>query len=608
MNDFGVKIAQPSAYKAIESVSVSGFFSIGDGTDARYPRATWTLSDTLRWTKGRNNVAAGFRGDLLRLDELNLFNEFGVYTFSSTYTGYALSDFMTGKLNSVLQGSGENRNVRNQWIGLFVEDDFRASRRLSFNFGLRWDPYFPWHDLYGRIEQFNPAGYAAGVVSKSFPNAPPGLYFPGDSGVPANGVNPVYKNFSPRFGFAYDLFGDNKTVLRGGGGVFYDSSQSAFFNARMVDATPWSPAISITGPAGPFSNPLLGVTPIQLPPPFPPPANTVFPRPVLAITEDPYGNYRTPAIYNWNLTVERQLSNDWLARVAYVGSRANHVYIAEELNPAVYAAGSSLGTDARRVFQGFSNISLANQSGLARFNALEMTLDKAFAHGLTLRANYTWSKSTDDLPLSWGAQGPMAAQSWVYPWYFQNADLLDRGPSQFDHRQRFVGTYVWQLPALTHANSFLKYALGGWQTTGLFSVQSGGPLTIVAGKDQSNTGINQDRAVISGTPYGSAACLTATTCVSYLNTSSFSLPAVGGFGNVGKGLLVGPRLINLDAGFVKILPIRERLQVQLRVEFFNIFNHANFNNPNNSVSGAGFGTILSAADPRIGQLAIKVVF
>ena len=226
------------------------------------------------WTKGRNTLAVGFRGDLLRMDELNLFNEFGVYTFKSTYTGDALSDFMTGNLNTVCRVPA-NWNVRNQWIGLFVQDEYRATRAANLHFALRWDPYFR-HDLYGRIEQFNPAGYAAGVVSKAFPNAPPGLYFPGDPGVPPNGVHPAYSNFSPRFGFAYDLFGDNKTVLRGGGGVFYDSSQSAFFNSRMVDATPWNPTISITGPAGPFSNPLLGVAPLQEPPPNPPPSNTVF--------------------------------------------------------------------------------------------------------------------------------------------------------------------------------------------------------------------------------------------------------------------------------------------------------------------------------------------
>ena len=606
--DFGVNVWQPTQYKAIESVSVSGFFGTGDNDAATWPRDSWTLADTMRWTKGRHNIAFGFRGDLMRMDEVNDFNEFGTYTFTSFFTGYAMSDFFLGRLSTYLQGSGENRNLRGKWIGLFAQDDIRINKRLTLNLGIRWDPYFPWHDKYGRIDQFRPSGYSAGVVSQVFPNSPPGLYFPGDPGVPTNGVNPVYSNFAPRFGFAYDLFGDSKTVLRGGGGVFYDSAQSAFFNSRMVDQTPWSPALSLTDPVGPFSNPLQGVTQgIPVPPVFPPPSNTGFPRPVLAITEDPYGQYRTPTVFNWNLTVERQLAKDWLGRVAYVGSRANHVFIGEELNPAAYTPGSTLGTDQRRIFQGFSNVSLANQSGLARFNALELSLEKAFSHGLTIRANYTWSKSTDDLPLAWGAQGPMAAQSWVYPWYFSNADLLDRGPSQFDRRQRFVGTYVWQLPSLAHATPLLRYTVGGWQVTGLLTLQSGAPLTILAGTDRSQTGLSGDRAVITGAPYGNS-CNSATTCVNDLNISSFALPATGSFGNVGKGLLVGPNLINLDAGFVKSIPVHEHVQVQLRLEFFNILNRANFNNPNSSVSGAGFGTILSAADPRIGQLALKAVF
>ena len=609
VSDLGVNLWQPPQYKTIERLTVSGFSDIyGGGSNATYPRATWTLSDTMRWTKGRHSVAFGFRGDQLRMDELCEFYEFGYFTFTSYFTNYAMSDFMLGRMSTFQQGSGENRNVRNHWMGLFAQDDVRASRRLTFNFGLRWDPYFPWHDKYGRIDQFNPSGYAAGRVSQMFPNAPPGEYFPGDPGVPQNGVNPVYSNLAPRFGFAYDVFGDNKTVLRGGGGVFYDSSQSAFFNSRMVDATPWSPQLALTNPVGPFSNPQLGISQgIPQPPVFPPPKNTAFPQPVLVVSEAPDGTYRTPRVYNWNFTVEHQVAKDWLARVAYVGSRANHVFIAEELNPAVYTPGSTLSTDNRRPFKGFTNVSIADQAGLARFNGLEASLEKAFSHGLTLRANYTWSKSYDDLPFTWGAQGPMAAQSWTFPYYFPNADMMDRGPSLYDRRQRFVGTYVWQIPFPANAHRLLRYTLGGWQLTGLATFQSGSPMTILAGSDRSQTGLSNDRAVITGPAYGGSAC-TSAPCVNYLNVSSFSLPAIGGFGNAGKGVLTGPGLINLDAGFVKGVSVREHVNLQFRVEFFNITNRANFNNPTTSVSGAGFGTIRSAGDPRIGQAALKLTF
>jgi hypothetical protein len=608
VNDFGVNIWQPTGYKAIESVSVSGFFSIGSNTGSRWPRSTWSLSDDVRWTRGRHGISFGFRGDLGRMDEEdNLFNEFGTYGFTSDVTNYALASFFLGKLQTYRQGAGEAKDVRNQSIGFYIQDDFRASRRLTFNLGLRWEPYFPWRDVYGRVEQFRPQDYYAGKTSPQFTNAPPGLFFSGDPGVPQSGVDPTYKNFAPRFGFAYDLFGDGKTSLRGGSGIFWDTRQSSFFNARFADVTPFSPQLTLTPPPGPFSNPLIGIQ-SPFPASFPPAKNTPFQPPVLVITLDPRGVYKTPSIYNWNLAIERQLTKDWLARAAYVGSRSNHLERSEELNPAVYIPGSKLSIDQRRVYQGYQYISLANQSGLSRYHSMQLTLEKRFARGFTARANYTWSKSTDNMPYNWGAQGPMDSQSFVYPVYFPNADKMDRGPSDFDIRHRFIGTFVWQLPGLTHSNAILRHVVGGWEATGLITLQTGLPLTIQAGKDQSQTGLTRDRAVISGTPYGAGACGTAAPCVNYLNTASFALPALGDFGNVGKALLRGPGLANVDAGFFKTISVHERLQLQFRAEFFNFFNRANFNNPSNSVSGAGFGSIRSALDPRIGQLALKVLF
>jgi hypothetical protein len=607
VNDFGVNIWQPNGYKAIESIGVAGFFSIGSNTSSRWPRTTWSLADDIRWTNGRHGFSFGFRGELGRMDERdNLFNEFGTYSFTSDYTNYALASFFLGKLRTFRQGAGEAKNARNHSVGLYVQDEFRASRRLTFNMGIRWEPYFPWRDLYGRVEQFRPQDYYAGVMSTQYTNAPAGLFFPGDSGVPESGVKPTYKNFAPRFGFAYDLTGDGKTSLRGGSGIFWDTRQSSFFNARFADVTPFSPQLTITDPVGPFSNPLVGIQ-SPFPAAFPPARDTFFQAPTLVITLDPRGKYNTPSIYNWNLVIERQIMKDWLARAAYVGSRSNHLERSEELNPAVYIPGSKLTTDQRRLFQGYQYISLASQSGVSRYHSMQLTLERRFAQGFTARANYTWSKSTDTMPVNWGAQGPMDSQSFVYPWYFPNADQMDRGLSDFDTRHRFVGSFVWQLPRLAHSNLLLRHAAGGWEVTGLVSMQSGPPLTILAGKDQSQTNL-RDRAVINGAPYGPGACGSAAPCVDYLNVSSFALPAAGGFGNVGKALLRGPNLINTDAGFSKNFAVRERLQLQMRAEFFNFFNRVNFNNPGSSVSGGGFGSIRSAGDPRIGQLALKLLF
>jgi hypothetical protein len=606
VNDLGVNVWQPSAYKALEAISVSGFFSTGSNTNARWPRSTFSISDDIRWTRGRHNISFGGRIDLARMDEYNEFYEFGTYTFTSDYTNYALASFFLGKVRSFRQGSGEFRNVRNQFSGLYVQNDFRASSRLTFNMGLRWEPYSPWRDIYGRVEQFRPQDYYAGNKSKMFTNAPPGLFFPGDAGVPESGVNNTYRNFAPRLGFAYDLFGNGKTSLRGGAGLFWDTRQSAFYNSRFANVTPFSPQLTITDPVGPFSNPLQGIK-NPFPPVFPPPKDIEFTPPVLVITLDPRGIYDNPSIFNWNLAIERQLSKNWLGRLAYVGSRSSHLNRSIELNPSVYIPGSRLSTDQRRVFQGYQYISLGSQSGVSRYNAMQLTLEKRFAGGLTARANYVWSRSTDTMPVNWGAQGPMDSQSFVYPWYFPNADQMDRGRSDFDRKHRFVGSFVWQLPRLAQASRPLRYIAGGWQATSLITLQSGPPLTITAGQDRSQTGL-RDRAVINGTPYGPGACGSAAPCKNYLVPGSFALPATGDFGNVGKGLLVGNNLISVDAGFVKSIPVRERLQVQLRAEFFNFFNRVNLNNPTSSVSSGGFGSIRGAGSPRIGQLALKLVF
>ena len=174
-------------------------------------------------------------------------------------------------------------------------------------------------------------------------------------------------------------------------------------------------------------------------------------------------------------------------------------------------------------------------------------------------------------------------------------------------------SYLWQLPGLAGKQAVVRGIFGGWQLTGLMQAQTGLPLTIVAGKDQSQTGLTKDRAVITGSPYGAGACGKTAPCVDYINPNSFALPAAGQFGNVGKASLRFPGLVNFDMGFFKNIPVRERLRLQFRAEFFNIFNRVNFKAPDqtnqtNNVSSGGFGSIRGANDPRIGQLALKIIF
>ena len=169
-------------------------------------------------------------------------------------------------------------------------------------------------------------------------------------------------------------------------------------------------------------------------------------------------------------------------RAAYVGSQSRHLVESLELNPSVYSPGSTLSTDARRAFQPFGSISQASQDINSGFNSLQLTAQKRYSKGLTVLASYTWSKSIDDLPYGQGITGVSAGSNSPIPWNFPGRHQFDRGPSEFDHQHRLVGSYVWALPTLTGANGLVRAFAGGWQLNGIVTLQSGGPLTILAGK------------------------------------------------------------------------------------------------------------------------------
>lgn len=608
--DLGSKLYQPPV-KTISGINVSGYFNPSQTDPADFIRNQYNLSDDLNWVRGRHTFSFGgsaIRGQVLLR---NQFRTSGSFSFTSDVTNDALASYFLGYVRTFTQGFGEFKDNLMTTGSLYAQDDFHVSRRLTLNLGLRYDPAVPWHETKNRIEQFSVSNYNAGVRSQVYTNAPPGLLFPGDTGVPRWGANASLNTFSPRVGFAYDLTGDGKTSVRGGGGVFYDALQDGIFNNRFVDVSPFSPQFSLTQPPGTLSNPYVGYA-NPYPSPFPPPKDSPFPGPVLVITYDPANGAKqlAPVVYSYNLTVERQLAGDWLVRAAYVGSQSRHLVESLELNPAVYKAGSTLSTDARRAFQPFGSISQASQDINSGFNSLQLTAQKRFSRGFTVLMNYTWSKSIDDLPYNQGITGVSAGNNSPIPWNFPGRHQDDRGPSEFDHRHRFVTSYVWALPELAKTNRAVRALAGGWQFNGILTLQSGGPLTVVAGKDQSATGLGSDRAnYLGGNPYGPGACGASGPCMDYLIPSVFTIPALGTFGNVGKGALRGPGLANWDMGiFKEFRVVRESLRLQFRGEFFNTFNRVNFNNPGVTSSAGGFGSITRADDPRIGQLALKFLF
>jgi hypothetical protein len=242
-----------------------------------------------------------------------------------------------------------------------------------------------------------------------------------------------------------------------------------------------------------------------------------------------------------------------------------------------------------------------------------LSAEKRATHGLTIFANYTWSKSIDDLPPGAGVTGfdTSSARPWDDPLRHQ----FDYGPSEFDHTHRFGGAFVWQLPALTKANGLVRAVAGNWQLSGVVSAQTGRPITILSGVNNSGTGIGQDRANIIGAAYGSGACAGNTkACKAWLVPTSFVSNPAGTFGNIGKGSLRFPGFYGWDMAVAKNFPFTERIKLQFRAEFFNLFNRVNFDETTATgnfaklSSKGNFGALQQAGDPRIGQLALKLIF
>jgi hypothetical protein len=648
--DLGVNIWQPGN-KSIQSITTGGSpngFAVGDSPQGAFSRANYTLSDDVHWTKGAHTMSFGFHGEISKVDVVNQSNQPAAFSFSSATTGDVNASFLLGYLVSFNQGSGQFINNRNKFLGFYGQDSWKATRKLTLNYGLRYEPSFPWHEKFNRIGQFNPAALAAGRVSTVYPNAPPGLLFPGDAGVPINGIYGSYKDFMPRLGFAYDVFGDGKTAIRGAGGMFFDTRQDGVINNAFSNVQPFVTSASqsfqpgyyngVT--VGSFANPYSGSThPFANPFPAvqPPPSTTAF-GPNSWITFDPSGRFPVPVTYVWNIAIEQQFTSSLASRIAYVGSHGSHNFESIDINPTfnsiTNAGEGGIAANVGKRGYGIQNSAyLTNQitetemEGNTHYNSLQGSLQQRLNHGLSFFLNYTWSHATDDLPVNTGVTSAGAGNSYVLPLYEPNYKRLDHGASDFDHRNVISFAYVWTIPTLHEGPGAVKFILNGWQTTGLFQHRTGDPLTVLAGGNNSGTSLGRDRAVPTGiSPYGSTACATATTaCKGWVLPSAYvaNTPAnpTGPnspltYGSVIKNSLVGPGYTDWDTALQRYFNFTERINLQFRAEYFNVLNHTNFGDPALTVSSPGsFGRITGTAgnngntnDPRIAQLALKLSF
>ena len=654
MTTFGSNIWQlPKEQSGIRNFAVSGDFTLGSFTNAKFIRNTGDLRELVSWTKGKHALTFGFD---LEMDQSNIRNtdlENGSFSFTNDVTGLSMASFLLGYQHTFSQTSGDFSDSRENPIGVFGNDKWKVSPKLTLSYGLRWEPQQVMKEIWGRIEQFRPDAYAAGVHSSVIPSAPAGLFFVGDKyngvGVPDRGESGDFNNFGPRVGVAWDLTGRGTTVIRGGGGLFYYSRLPGLFLNDAAISAPFSLRIDLTdsktgaSQIGTLGNPLVNYPDFTNG--FPQrytlknaPQNAAFVANPTVFGLQPGVKWVTPEIYDWNVTFERQLRADTVVHASYVGTRGVHLRQDVNLNPGVYTAGSTASLQARRPYQPFGVIYQNRNTGANAYNGLQLDLEKRAASSgkgilnqITLLANYTYSHANDyGLSENGGITDIGSSIGSGMSFYDPRQHAFETGPATYDHRHHFVASYVWNLPKVSGSNGLVRNVVGGWQWTGIYSVTTGDPLTILAGTDQSQTGNNIDRADYIGpaNQFGESpssqrgGCTGVAHCFAWLNPGVFAKPTAGNYGNVGKGNWRGPTLWNVDTGVIKNfypIPSHERLSFQFRGEFFNLLNHPQWSDPNVNFSNGAFGStrstigtatgnVATTADSRIIQLALKLLF
>jgi hypothetical protein len=589
-NDFGARFTRTFAVDAPAAMhtQVDGYFNAFSRFPLNHFRQNWQFSEMLSWTRGAHliKVGADIRRTILDLQEL--FRGDPWMRFQNTYTGEAAGDFMLGRMTQYEQIAEASNKPRVFEMGYFVQDDWKVSRRLTLNLGLRWDPWFPFIDELDKFAQVRP-----GVQSQVRPTAPVGIVFPGDPDTTRSLLHSQKDNLAPRFGFAVDPTGSGKSSIRGGYGMFYSQVRQQA-NNQISTNQPFSLKLTIQQPQGGVDNPYLGIgNPFPFNAPKTPQENAAY-RYVLPMAVTQWNpNFRNAIVQQWNLNLQRQFFGSWIATAAYVGTKGNHLFMGGQANPGIFGRPGNL--DARRLLAPvFAAVTDQSSRGNSIYHAMQLSLTKRLTRGFTLLANYTWSKLIDDA----SGDGDTPAN----PFNFRH----ERGPSDLDLTHRLVASYIWELPKFGGRTRALRHALGGWITNGIITLESGNWINFASGRDNSGTGVNGDRADLVGNPFLSTGRSRGELIAAYFNKAAFVQNPPGTFGTVGRNIMRGPGMAGVDFGLAKNFEIRERVRLQFRSEFFNLFNRVNLGNPNTNASSNQFGVITGAGSPRVVQLALKL--
>jgi carboxypeptidase family protein/TonB-dependent receptor-like protein len=598
--DAGINVAAPTPPEV--SLSVNGFFGVQTSHLGQFDRGDYSFREDVTIVRGSHEIHIG--GEALHVSNnlVNTFNMSGGFTFGNALSGSNLSDFLLGAASNFIQGGGEYKDLRGVLWSFYGQDNIRITPNFKLQVGLRWDPYFPYTEQKGRVVCYMPG---SNTTSQRFPNAPPWMLFGGDQGCPKGGSEANILNLAPRLGFSYKI-GANM-VLRGGAGIYYTPPGNHDSNG-MVDTAPFSPQFNYTGIIN-FADPFASV---GIPNPFPaqyaanaPPSNVAFTLPV-SIYGTLQHNWHMPELVTWNLNLERQFGQSWVARISYAGNKGTHlasgVLSFNEQNPAIYNPAESVAenlatTQQRRINPVFGSVGLFSSDNNSHYQSLRINIEKRLSRGLSLLANYTHSRLRDDLSAN-GGNG----RTNPFNRSFDNGISNDDVPNVFNF------SALWRFPSAPLHGISAKL-INGWELTAITNWRSGFPYSVFSSIDNSLSGIGSDRAdQIGGTAGLDPNRPHSALIQEYFNVAAFVPNAIGTFGNSGKNMLRGPRYFDTDLGLLRNFAITERFSLQFRAEFFNAFNNVNFGLPHNYLGSSSTGQITSAGNPRILQFALKLRF